>query len=309
MPLDPDLRGLTILERGWLSSNNVLLHGGGDGEPAMLVDSSHVAHAEQTVALLRHALDGAPLSRVVNTHLHSDHCGGNAALQHAFGCGVTIPPGHWQAVLDWDEQALGYRPAGHRCERFVPDATLAPGEALAVGGRRWDALAAPGHDPHAIVLFDAANGVVITADALWENGFGVVFPEIDGEQAFDEVAATLDLIESLGARWAVPGHGAPFRDLAGALQRARQRLAAFVANPRRHDRHAAKVMVKYHLLEARSCTWPALQAWFGASTLCHALWRRLGEPGGSLAAFAEQIVAELAANGVLRVSDGCVHDA
>ncbi len=302
------LHGLTLLERGWLSSNNVLLLGG-DGEPAVLVDSSHVAHAGQTVALVRQALAGAPLARVVNTHLHSDHCGGNAAVQRAFGCGITIPPGHWQAVLDWDEQALGYRPAGHRCERFTPDAALAPGQAFTVGGRRWDALATAGHDPHALVLFDASQGVVITADALWENGFGVVFPEIDGEQAFDDVAQALDLIESLGAHWAIPGHGAPFNDLAGALQRARQRLAAFVAEPRKHDRHAAKVLVKYHLLEAQSCTWPELLAWFAATPLCHALRRRLGEPGGSLPAYAEQIVAELVAGGALRLGDGRVYNA
>src|SRR5690606_6700204 len=80
-PVHAALNGLTVLERGWLSSNNVLIHAA-PGEPgAVLVDSGHVVHAEQTVALVRHALRaGEPLVRVVNTHLHSDHCGGNAAL-------------------------------------------------------------------------------------------------------------------------------------------------------------------------------------------------------------------------------------
>ena len=155
----------------------------------MLVDTSHVAHAAQTVALVRHALGGAALSRIVNTHLHSDHCGGNAALRRAFDCRITIPPGQWQAVLDWDEQALGYRPAGHRCERFTPDDRLLPGQSVDAGGRRWQALAASGHDPHSLILFDAHHGLVITADALWENGFGVVFPELDGEEAFGDASA------------------------------------------------------------------------------------------------------------------------
>ncbi len=308
MPLPAELTGLSVLERGWLSSNNVLLHGG-DGEPAVLVDSSHVAHAAQTVALVRHALSDAPLARIVNTHLHSDHCGGNAALQRALGCTITIPPGQWQAVQDWDEQLLGYRAAAHRCERFTADDRLLPGQSVDVGGRRWLALAASGHDPHSLILFDAQHGVVITADALWENGFGVVFPELDGEQAFDDVARTLDLIESLAARWALPGHGTPFSDLAGALVLARQRLAAFVADPRRHERHAAKVMIKYHLLEVQSCTWPALLAWLDTSALCTNIWHRLGQPGGSLAAFAEQMVAELVAGGALQQRDGWVINA
>ena len=50
----PSLQGLTVLQRGWLSSNNVLLHGRGEG--AVLVDSGHVLHATQTVALVQQAL-------------------------------------------------------------------------------------------------------------------------------------------------------------------------------------------------------------------------------------------------------------
>ena len=115
----PALRGLTVLERGWLSSNNVLLHGE-PGEGATLVDSGHCAHAGQTLALVRHALGittprlaAAPLrgaeagtarrpaerlARLVNTHLHSVHCGGNATLQRTFGMPIHIPPGQWQAA-------------------------------------------------------------------------------------------------------------------------------------------------------------------------------------------------------------------
>jgi len=98
------LEGVTVFERGWLSSNNVLLHGHDAGEGATLVDTGYVTHAEQTVALVRHALArGQALARIVNTHLHSDHCGGNAALQRAWpAAGLTIPPGHADAVARWD---------------------------------------------------------------------------------------------------------------------------------------------------------------------------------------------------------------
>jgi glyoxylase-like metal-dependent hydrolase (beta-lactamase superfamily II) len=72
---------MRVFERGWLSSNNILLHGS-DGEGATLIDSGYVSHAEQTLALVRHALrPGQTLARIVNTHLHSDHCGGNALLK------------------------------------------------------------------------------------------------------------------------------------------------------------------------------------------------------------------------------------
>lgn len=303
----PALAGLSVFERGWLSSNNVLLHG--DGAGAVLVDAGHVLHAPQTVALVRHALRGEPLGGLVNTHLHSDHCGGNASLQRAFGCRITIPPGQWQAVQAWDEVALSYAPTGQRCERFTADAQLRPGEVLTVGKQRWQALAAPGHDPHSLILFNAEEGVVITADALWERGFGVVFPELDGENAFDDVAQVLDLIGSLGARWAIPGHGAPFADIPAALVQARQRLAAFRADPQRHARHAVKALLKFHLLEEQQQAWAPLLAWFTGVSLYGAVWQRLGRPEGTMAAFAERIVAELAAAGVLVVRDGIVYNA
>ena len=42
-----------------------------------------------------------------------------------------------------------------------------------------------------------------------------------------------------------------FTDVAGALQRARSRLAGFRASPERHLRHGAKVLLKYHVMEER----------------------------------------------------------
>jgi glyoxylase-like metal-dependent hydrolase (beta-lactamase superfamily II) len=45
-----------------------------------------------------------------------------------------------------------------------------------------------GHDPHSVILFEPVSRVLISADALWERGFGVIFPELEGVEAFDEVA-------------------------------------------------------------------------------------------------------------------------
>ncbi len=293
------LEDVSVFERGWLSSNNVLLHG---GDRATLIDSSHCLHAEQTIALVRNAMrPGESLTTLVNTHLHSDHCGGNAALQRAFGARVVIPPGEADAVARWDDNALSYRATGQRIERFAHQGLLRPGESLTVGSRTWQALAAPGHDPHSLILFDAQDGVLISADALWENGFGVVFPELDGERAFDDVAAVLDTIERLSPRLVIPGHGAPFADLHGALQRARARLSAFVADPPRHARHGAKVLLKYHLLEEQQQDLPDLLAWWSAVPLIQRLWQRLQRPAGSVSAWCEQLTHELAASGALRI--------
>lgn len=312
--VDPRLQGLTVLERGWLSCNNVLLHGTPSNPGAVLVDSAHVTHAAQTLALVQHALQGRPwgedeLREVVNTHLHSDHCGGNAALQRVYGCPVRIPPGSWAAAQAWDEARLSYRPTGQRCERFTPSAPVQPGQTLQAGSRSWQVLAAPGHDPDSVIFFDAQQGVLISADALWQNGFGVVFPELDGEAAFDDVARVLDLIERLDARLVIPGHGAAFTDVADALARARKRLAGFCAAPERHAWHATKVLMKFHLLEEQQQNQEALLQWFYATPLTQQVWQRLGRPEGSLEAFGHRALAELTASGAMVLRDGVLFNA
>lgn len=251
--------GVTCLERGWLSANNILIRGSG---PTALVDSGYFTHAEQTVALLAAALDGSPLDLLLNTHLHSDHCGGNAQLQHAYPALCTlIPPGQAAAVADWDPVALTYEPTGQFCPRFTHQGLLTPGNPIRLGSLNWDIHSAKGHDPHSVVLFQAEHRLLISADALWENGFGIVFPELEGISAFDEVADTLDLMEVLAPAVVLPGHGKVFTDVSGALIRARTRLEQFASHPDKHRRHALKVLIKFKLLEWQSVSVDALLDW------------------------------------------------
>lgn len=251
--------GMAVLERGWLSSNNVLLQG---PEGLSVVDSGYWAHAEQTQALVKAAARDGPVITLVNTHLHSDHCGGNAALQARFPELQTyIPPGLAQAVRDWDPVALTYGPTGQHCPRFQIDGVLLPGERIRLGNLLWEIHAAPGHDAHSVIFFEPRSRALISADALWQNGFGVVFQELEGEDAFDQVTATLDLIERLQPAVVVPGHGSVFEDVDAALERARSRLDAYVSNPARHATHAAKVLLKFKLLEIQRARKSDLLAW------------------------------------------------
>jgi glyoxylase-like metal-dependent hydrolase (beta-lactamase superfamily II) len=242
-----NIPGLQVFERGWLSANNILLT---DAISSTLIDSGYVTHQDQTLKLVQNALGSRSLDRLVNTHLHSDHCGGNALLQNAYKRLITlIPPGEADAVLNWDTQALSYEPTGQECPRFTYSGLLQTGQVLQMANLQWDVMAAPGHDPHSVIFFEPINRILVSADALWANGFGVVFPELEGVSAFDEVASTLDLIESLDPLWIIPGHGSVFNNVHDALSVARQKLNGFVQNPAKHAKYGAKVLLKYKLLE------------------------------------------------------------
>jgi glyoxylase-like metal-dependent hydrolase (beta-lactamase superfamily II) len=254
--------GMTVFERGWLSSNNVLFHGAG---PAALLDSGYATHSAQTVTLVASALGSRPLDLLLNTHLHSDHCGGNAALQVAYPALRTlVPPGQSEHVRRWDPAALSYEPTGQECAQFRMDGLLAPGTEVLLNGMAWQVHGAPGHDPHSVVLFEPRGRLLVSADALWENGFGVVFPELEGEDGFAQVAATLDLIETLRPALVIPGHGRVFggtKPVANALSQARRRLARSVADPQWHARHAAKVLLKFKLLAVQRLPAAELERW------------------------------------------------
>lgn len=216
----------------------------------MLVDSGYVAHAAQTVTLVEHALQGRSLPWLVNTHCHSDHMGGNAALRRAHDCRISLPAGEAPLIERWDDAALLLSYADQRAERFEFDDTFAAGDTLRMGPLDWQVIAAPGHDTHAVMFYAAEPRVLISGDALWENGFGVIFPQLFGrDSALAETRATLDAIAALDAAVVIPGHGPAFTDVRAALERAYSRLRGFETDPARLARHCAKVMLTFALLE------------------------------------------------------------
>lgn len=297
-PILPD--DVQVFERGWLSSNSVLLR---SKEATALIDSGYHSHAQQTVALITSTLETRPLDFLLNTHLHSDHCGGNPALQaHFTALQTLIPPGQAEHVRNWDANLLSYEPTGQTCSRFNFQDLLRPGHEFQLGTRNWQIHAAAGHDPHSVILFDPSDRILISADALWENGFGVVFPEIEGESAFNEVGATLDLIESLSPRLIIPGHGPVFSQVDTALFKARQRLKIFRTDPVRHASYAAKVLIKFKILEWQSINratfmhWCAQTSYF--STLHQAHFSSL-----SFNDWLQVVIHDLSRSGAIRISE------
>jgi len=289
--------GVQVFERGWLSCNNILLC---DDDRSTLVDSGYTTHSAQTLALVESALRGRPLDQLVNTHLHSDHCGGNAALQGRYpALDTRIPPGLAESVNAWRNEDLSYLHTGQVCPPFAATGLLSPGSVHRWADSDWQVHAAPGHDPHSVILFNPAHRLLISADALWENGFGVVFPELEGVSAFDDVAASLDLIERLDPITVIPGHGGVFSDTKGALHRARTRLDAFAQAPDKHARYGAKVLLKFRLQEFGCIARNEFLHWAQSVPYIQTLHQRYGA-GARMAEWLDQMLAELARSGALQ---------
>ncbi len=290
---------MKVLERGWLSANNIVFQ---DAHGATVVDTGYHSHAAQTLTLIATALGGLPLTRIINTHLHSDHCGGNAALHAKYGCEILIPPGEAVAVAAWDEAALSYAATGQHCPRFSHSGIVNAGDAFLLEHQSWLAIAAPGHDPASLMLHCPQSRTLISADALWENGFGVVFPELTGEPGFDEVAATLDVMARLPVDLVIPGHGAPFTDVAAALKRAHDRLSSFVQNPTKHRWHGVKVLIVFWLMDAKQATLVQLLQGLSSASYMQQMTVSLGFSNAD--ELLKQALLELVAKGAVQLEGG-----
>jgi len=294
--LPPQVR---VIVRDWLNANHILLTG---RDRTVLVDSGYGRDASITLAKISVELAGKPLDWLVNTHCHSDHMGGNAMLRRAHECRLSIPVGEAPLIETWDEQTLWLSYADQRCERFEFDDTIAAGDVLDWGDLRWRAIAAPGHDMGALMFHCEEERLLITGDALWENGFGVLLPGADREQRLAATRATLEAISGLDVHTVIPGHGAPFSGVDAALERSLRRLEAFERDELRMARHVLKVMFVFSLLDRQRLPLGRIPEYLATVPLYadfNARYFRLNE-----AALAELIVGELGRAGAVKKSNG-----
>jgi glyoxylase-like metal-dependent hydrolase (beta-lactamase superfamily II) len=293
---------IQVIERGWLSSNNILCF---EGESATLVDAGYVGHAPQTVELVRLALAGRGLDRLINTHSHSDHIGGNAALQAAFGCRIVIPAGIERMVSDWDTNALLLDAAKQRGDRFAHDAVIESGSEFDMGGLSWQAFPAPGHDMEALIYYCADKRILISGDALWQDGFGIIFGEVMGRKdALPATRNTLEMIGRLAVDIVIPGHGTPFDDFDAAMARAMRRLESFEADSTRVGRNAVRACFTFNLLDLERLREDELAAYLKSVPFFDNVNQRM--LGFSDEDFASWLLGELLRSRSIEVKDGWI---
>ncbi|MDQ2915887.1 MAG: MBL fold metallo-hydrolase [Pseudomonadota bacterium] len=298
LPLPPQMH---VFVRDWLSANQIVLR---SREGGVVIDSGYGKHAPLTLALVssRMGLDGEPLSTLVNTHCHSDHMGGNAALRRAYGCPIAVPVGEAPLIAAWDQRTLLLDYADQRAEPFGVDEILQPDTVRVWGDLEWRVLAAPGHDMAALVFFNDEHRILISGDALWHNGYGFVMPPEIDPSALPATRATLSMIAGLDVRSVIPGHGEPFAEVGAAIERAFRRTAAFEADPLRLARHALKVVLVFALLDQERLPLASMPDYVNRIGIYRDFNARFFKLDP--ATLAEQLIADLERVGAVRRENG-----
>jgi glyoxylase-like metal-dependent hydrolase (beta-lactamase superfamily II) len=251
--------GFIFIQRDWLSSNSLLLL---NGDESVLIDTGYATHAEMTLRVLEEHLQQRSLDKILNTHLHSDHCGGNSLLQNRYPLvEIHVPETQFDSVFQWDQSKLSFAKTGQACFPFKASHSIASNKSINLNKLHWNAIHSPGHDNDSLMFFQPDYRILVSADALWEKGVSVVFPELDEINGFDPMFETYDLIERLNPAIVLPGHGRLFTDVNTALALSRQKLFEFKADPRYHAMYSAKVLIKFKLMELRHVQFSDFVIW------------------------------------------------
>lgn len=84
--------------------------------------------------------------------------------------------------------------------------TLADGDSIDLGNRRFTVLHLPGHSPGGIALLDEADGVLLAGDVIYDDS---LLDELPGSNIPDYLASMQRLLD-LDCRLILAGHGAAF---------------------------------------------------------------------------------------------------
>jgi glyoxylase-like metal-dependent hydrolase (beta-lactamase superfamily II) len=187
----------------------------------------------------------ADLSTIVLTHGHPDHIGLAGRFQEASGApGLMVGPESERMFSVWSQQDLGAiaavsdfytrhgMPADESAqERAAIAATrllvtiprqvtpLEEGQQVRLAGAHYRVIWTPGHSDGHICLWREEDGLFIAGDHVLPRispNIGL-YPNCRPDPLGDYLAS-LEKVRDIPVRLALPGHGAPFNDLAGRVR-------------------------------------------------------------------------------------------
>ncbi len=196
-----------------------------------------MANLERALAMCGLRLEDTRL--IVCTHAHSDHCGQAAAIAERVGCEIWMHPSHelMSRMVEDPEAVLARRLEVARqsgvpeepLRRYAaarggggsesgfagpitPDRDLVTGVTVPSDLGEWVVYETPGHSPSHVCLFQPERRLLISGDHLLGR-ISLYFEFGYSPDPVGEFLSSLDVVEGLGARLCLAGHGRTFTDV------------------------------------------------------------------------------------------------
>jgi len=227
---------------------------------------------ERALAMCNLRLEDTRL--VVCTHAHSDHCGQAATIVEQVGCELWMHPSHelMSKMVEDPEAVLARRLEVARqsgvpeeplrryaAERgdsnpgiagpIAPDRELVSGVRVVTDLGEWVAYETPGHSPSHVCLFQPERRLLISGDHLLGR-ISLYFEFGYSPDPVGEFLGSLEVVERLGARLCLAGHGRTFTDvqahIAGNRELVQEQLALVIAAVADGEPTAFEVVTSMH---------------------------------------------------------------
>jgi glyoxylase-like metal-dependent hydrolase (beta-lactamase superfamily II) len=194
-----------------------------------------LANLERALEMCDLRLQDAQL--VVCTHAHSDHCGQAPIVAERAGCDIWMHPSHelLKGMVEDPDAVFARRlevarqsgvpaePLQRYAEEGKPRQTgfagviepareLLDGVTVQTSLGEWIAYETPGHSPSHVCLFQPERRLLISGDHLLGR-ISLYFEYGNSPDPVGEFLHSLDVVQRLGARLCLPGHGRTFADV------------------------------------------------------------------------------------------------
>jgi len=183
---------------------------------------------------------------VLNSHTHNDHVGDNWRFSEVYGMDTDFTRANAKGSTEdaqaelAPEEICGDLPPGFNAREYAIKPFhithwLHDGDKIDLGRRTLQVIAAPGHTPDSIALFDEGNGLLFTGDTFYAGPIYLYRPETN----LDDYVASVKKLAALAPRLKLllPAHNAPVAE-PGNLARvvdAIQQVRSGKIKPEPHD--------------------------------------------------------------------------
>lgn len=150
------------------------------------------------------------VKRIINTHCHFDHVGGNGYFlkadisAHEDDAEVIEKGDREKSWADFFEGNLPPRPVKVK---------LKEGDKIETGGMELEVIHTPGHTPGSICLYDRKSKILFSGDTLFSDGIGRSDTPGGNEE---DLFKSIEKVMGLEINTLLPGHGDWIKDNAGS---------------------------------------------------------------------------------------------
>lgn len=239
------MKGLFFVERGYLNGNHFVYR----SEQPVLIDTGYVSDFNITEKIITSlGVNIADVRRIIGTHCHCDHIGGNRLIQDRSGCDIAMHRIGKHFIDTKDDWSTWWTYYHQKADFFNCTQTLEDGDVISIGPHEFQVIYTPGHSADGIVLYNPKEKILLSSDTLWQNDLPVITIRIEGSRALFSFQESLEKIESLNVNRVYPGHGKPFTQFKDAVVSCKDKLNRYLEHPERIGTDLLKKIMIYTLM-------------------------------------------------------------